>query len=350
LCDRLPTGHVPADPFESPVKDCDAVTRLIDAPAGGSPVVCAGVLVADHLCTPIDHLPAAGELVHADDLMLNIGGNAANAAVALSKLGVRATLCGRVGDDVLGRFVADALAAHGVDLRALAVDPGRATSQSLILNVRGQDRRFIHSFGANGGLRAEDLDGVLDPPPRVLYVGGYLILPGMDPEALAARFAAARRAGTATVLDVATPGPADYLPRLRPVLAETDVFLPNTDEAALILGEADPVRQAEAFRAMGAGRVVVTCGGDGAVAVSEGLRLRLGTYPVEFLDASGGGDAFDAGYIAGMLDGLPERDCLRLASAVGASCVRAVGTTAGIFTRPEADAFLARHALEAEPV
>jgi len=318
--------------------------------AGVRPVVCAGILVADHICPPISHLPSAGELVAADDLVLNVGGCASNAAVVLAKLGVTATVCGKVGDDVFGRFVAASLVNFGVDVSALAVDPDRATSQTLIVNVKGQDRRFIHSFGANKGLSAEDLDRVLEPPPRVLYVGGYLILPGLDAGALAERFARARRAGTLTVLDVATPGPADYLRHLAPVLPETDVFLPNTDESALILGITDPVRQAEAFRDLGARRVIITCGDRGAVAISDTSRVRLGTYPIPFVDGSGGGDAFDAGYIAGLLDGLPEMDCLRLASAVGASCVRAVGTTAGIFTRPEADAFLRLHDLAAEPV
>src|SRR5438876_6101298 len=55
-----------------------------------APVVCAGVVVADHLCTPIDRLPDAGELVMADDLILNLGGCASNAAVDLARLGVRA--------------------------------------------------------------------------------------------------------------------------------------------------------------------------------------------------------------------------------------------------------------------
>jgi sugar/nucleoside kinase (ribokinase family) len=306
------------------------------------------VLVADHLCTPIDHVPAAGELVKADDLILNIGGCASNAAVVLAKLGVTATICGKVGDDVFGRFVSETLVDYGVDVSALTTDPDRATSQTLIVNVKGQDRRFIHSFGANEGLCAGDLDAVLDPPPRVLYVGGYLILPGLDPAELAGRFARARAAGALTVLDVATPGPADYLRLLRPVLPETDVFLPNTDEAALILGETDAVRQAEAFHALGAKRVVITRGDRGAVSVSADARVQLGTYPVTFVDGTGGGDAFDAGYIAGLLDGLSELDCLRLASAVGASCVRAVGTTAGVFTRPEADAFLRRHDLAVE--
>jgi sugar/nucleoside kinase (ribokinase family) len=312
-------------------------------------VVCAGVVVADHLCTPIPRLPAAGELVAADDLVLNIGGCASNAAVDLARLGVRAAVCGKVGDDVFGRYVADTLVAHGVDVRALAVDKTRATSQTLIVNVKGEDRRFIHSVGANQGLTAADLDPVLDPTPRVVYVGGYLIMPALDAGALAERFARARRAGALTVLDVATPGPGDYLRHLRPVLPETDVFLPNADEAALILGESDPVRQALAFRDLGARRVVITCGEHGAVAVSDGLRARLATYPVAFVDGSGGGDAFDAGYIAGLLDGLAELDCLKLASAVGASCVRAVGTTAGVFTRPEADAFVGAHVLRIEP-
>ena len=308
-------------------------------------VVCAGVLVADHLCTPISHLPGAGELVQAEELVLNIGGCASNAAVVLAKLGVRTTLCGKVGDDVFGRFVADCLVSYGVDVSAIKIDPTRATSQTLIVNVKGQDRRFIHSFGANKGLTVADLDPVLEPPPRVLYVGGYLILPGLDANAIADRFARVRKSGTITVLDVATPGPADYLRHLKIVLPETDVFLPNTDEATLILGEPDPVKQAEAFRELGASRVVITCGERGSVVVSDGMRVRVGTYPVTFVDGSGGGDAFDAGYIAGLLDDLSERDCLKLASAVGASCVRAVGTTAGIFTRPEADAFIREHEL-----
>jgi sugar/nucleoside kinase (ribokinase family) len=90
-------------------------------------------------------------------------------------------------------------------------------------------------------------------------------------------------------------------------------------------------------------------GEHGSVSVSDDQKVRLGTYPVEFVDGSGGGDAFVAGYIAGLLDALPEVECLKLASAVGASCVRAVGTTAGVFTRPEADTFIQTHELSVRP-
>jgi sugar/nucleoside kinase (ribokinase family) len=313
-------------------------------------VVCAGIVVADHLCTPVSHVPAPGELVMADRLVLTLGGCAANTAVDLAKMGVRASVAGRVGGDRFGRMVADMLADAGVDTTGLRVSPEADTSQTLIINVAGQDRRFIHTFGANGVFTAADLPQHQLEQCRVLYLGGYLVMPEVRAEELGAVFAAARARGVQTVLDVVTPGPADYLPRLAPVLPFTDVFLPNTDEARLITGESDPLRQAKRFRDLGACTVVVTCGGAGSVLVAEGLRLRAGVYPMEFVDATGGGDAFDAGYIYGLLHGLGPEDCLRYASALGASCVRAVGTTPGVFTRAECEAFLARHTLPIERV
>jgi sugar/nucleoside kinase (ribokinase family) len=66
------------------------------------------------------------------------------------------------------------------------------------------------------------------------------------------------------------------------------------------------------------------------------------------VDGSGGGDAFDAGYIYGLLRGLDAEGCLRVASALGASCVRAIGTTPGVFTRPECEQFLRDNPLPVE--
>jgi sugar/nucleoside kinase (ribokinase family) len=69
---------------------------------------------------------------------------------------------------------------------------------------------------------------------------------------------------------------------------------------------------------------------------------------VPFVDGTGGGDAFAAGYIAGLLRGLDAEGCLRLGSAVGASCVRAIGTTTGVFNRSELEAFLRDNPLRIE--
>src|SRR6476469_8464501 len=112
-------------------------------------VLCAGIVVADHVSSPIPHLPKAGELVLADQLLLTIGGCAANVAVDLVKMGVRTAVVGRVGGDVFGRVVADLLGTAGVDVSSLKVSPEAETSQTMIVNVAGQDRRFIHTFGAN---------------------------------------------------------------------------------------------------------------------------------------------------------------------------------------------------------
>src|SRR3954469_611383 len=92
-------------------------------------VLSAGIIVADHVCTPIDHLPTAGELVMADHLLLTIGGCAANAAVDLGKMGVRSAVVGRVGGDVFGRIVADLLREAQVDVSCLQVSPRADTSQ-----------------------------------------------------------------------------------------------------------------------------------------------------------------------------------------------------------------------------
>jgi sugar/nucleoside kinase (ribokinase family) len=313
-------------------------------------VLCAGIIVADHVCHPVSHLPAAGELVMTDKMLLTIGGCAANAAVDLTKMGVAVSVVGRVGEDVFGRIVGEMLREQGVDTSAIQTTPGSDTSQTLIVNVAGQDRRFIHTFGANAVFKARDIPLDLVTRCRVLYLGGYLVMPEMVQNELVPVFAGARKAGALTVLDVVVPGPGEYFSRLDELLHHVDVFLPNNHEAELMVQESDPVKQAEIFHRHGAKTVVVTLGGDGAVLVSDQVRLRAGVFPVPFVDGSGGGDAFDAGFIYGLLRGMNAEDCLRVASALGASCVRAIGTTPGVFTRSECEDFLRKNTLPLERI
>ena len=149
---------------------------------------------------------------------------------------------------------------------------------------------------------------------------------------------------------VTVPGSGDYLPQLEKLLPYVDVFLPNSDEAELLCSETDPVRQAEFFRDLGANTTVITLGSEGAVLAQENLRLRSGAYGASYVDGSGGGDAFAAGFIYGRLRDLSAADCLRIASALGASCVREIGTTLGVFTRAECERFLAEHPLEIQEI
>jgi sugar/nucleoside kinase (ribokinase family) len=307
-----------------------------------------GLLVADHLCDPIPRLPNAGELVVSERLPLSIGGCASNVAVDLARLGVRVGVVGCVGRDYFGRFVLDSLASANVDTADIHQLDDAETSGTLIINVVGQDRRFIHVVGANGKLTVDHISMDRVRAAKVFYVGGYLLMPGLDPNRLADMFRAARAAGVKTVLDVVLPGPGEHWDKLSPVLAETDVFLPNTDEAAVITGVADPVQQAEKFLNAGARTVVITCGSEGSVLLSDHLRLRAGIYSVDYRGGTGSGDAFDAGYIVGLLNGEDAASCLRWGAAVGASCVRSVSATDGVFTRAEAETFLRARQLAIE--
>jgi sugar/nucleoside kinase (ribokinase family) len=277
-----------------------------------------------------------------------LGGCAANVAVDLVKVGVKVGVSGCVGDDSFGDVVLHRLEAGGADTRGVYRVAGVGTASTMIVNVKGQDRRFISTPGANHRFTVEHIPAEWVRQAKVFYVGGYLMMPKLEGEALVDLFRTARRAGARTVLDVVLLGGENHAKTLAQILPQTDVFLPNTDESAVITGLTDPLQQAEYFRAAGAQTVVITQGERGSLLVSDRLRLRAGVYPIEVVGGAGSGDAFDAGYIAGLLAGEGPEGCLRWGSALGASCVRAIGTTESVFNRAEAEAFLRQHDLAVE--
>lgn len=317
---------------------------------GEREVVCAGILVADHVCTPMETLPAAGRLVAVDKMYLLTGGCAANVAVNVAKQRIPVRALGKVGDDYWGRFVREDLASRGVDTSQIGVSSTAQTSQTMILLCKGEDRRFVHTFGANGEFRAGDVTPEHLRRAGVFYLGGYLIMPSFVPDELAALFRCCRSRGIRTVLDVVVPTGYRCDGGFEGVLPYTDVFLPNNDEAEVLTGESDPVAQAAALRARGAGTVVITMGGEGVVfSQSEGT-WRASHFHSEVVDQTGAGDAFCAGFIAGMVRGMDLRDCVEYGSALGASCVRSIGCYEGVFTPEQTRAFLAEQRLHVEPV
>jgi sugar/nucleoside kinase (ribokinase family) len=314
----------------------------------GIDCLCAGILFADYICAPIPRLPEPGELIPTERIQLAMGGCAANAGLDLAKVGFRVGVSGCVGEDAFGQFIIDSLAAGGVDVSGIHKVGGAGTASTMVVNVKGQDRRFISTPGASNSFGVEHIPAEWVRQAKIIYVGGYLMMPRLQTDALVDLFRTARQAGTKTVLDVVLFGGEHYWQTLAKILPETDVFLPNDDEAAIITGVRDPVEQAERFRSAGAGTVVITRGERGTVLVSDSLRLRGGVYPIEYVGGAGSGDAFDAGYIAGMLRGEDPAGCLRWGSALGASCVRAIGTTESVFNRAEAEAFMRAHELKIE--
>ena len=119
--------------------------------------LCAGIVVADFVCAPIARVPAAGALEMTESILPSIGGCAANVATDLAKIGRRSAIVGRIGADFSGRFVKDELAACGVETDSLVETPGWQTSSTLVINVKHEDRRFIHTFGASSAFDGSEV-------------------------------------------------------------------------------------------------------------------------------------------------------------------------------------------------
>lgn len=314
---------------------------MADVDGGRAAVVCAGIVVADVFVPPLPALPGPGELVATDDFVVETGGCAANAAMALARLGVRPAVVAKVGDDVFGTFVQHELRAAGIDVGGIGRSAALGTSKTVIIPVSGEDRRYIHTFGANAALCAADLVPAIAAAPDVIYVGGFLVLPALRQDELAEQLRRAREAGARIVFDVVAPaGRTLSLADVAGVLPEVDYFVPNDDEAAALTGESEPSRQAARLLELGVGTVIVTMGARGLVAASRDEVIELPAPAVDFVEPSGAGDAFAAGLVYGQLQGWTLRRCLEFASVIGASACTKLGCTAGLFTRAEADAFL----------
>ena len=306
---------------------------------------CAGILVADTFCGPMAALPRPGSLLAVDSLPSMAGGCAANVAVDLVRQGLEADIAGCVGEDAAAEMVRRYLAEHGVGLSGLRTTPEWPTSQTVILLVEGEDRRYIHLFGANSAfssLSEEWLSGL-----DVLYVGGMYALPGFSPKQLGEALRFCRRRGIISVVDVVISSGNRPDAGLSEWLPYADWFLPNNDEAELLTGVSETGAQLEAMAALGARGVVVTRGADGLAVLAEGRTWEATAHRLgPCVDPSGAGDAFTAGWIAGLARNLDIPDRIAYGAALGYSATQAVGTTAGVFTAAEAEAFMRGHGLE----
>jgi len=300
-------------------------------------VVCAGILVADVFVPPLARLPGQGELITTGEFLVQPGGCAANTAIGLRRQGLDVSIVGCVGDDPFGELIERELAAHGIDTSGIRrVDSG--TAMTVILPVTGEDRRFIHTFGANAEFSAEQLDTMAVEGADAVYVGGFLVLPRLRGAELANRLAAA---DGRVVLTVAVPEDARVeAADVDAVLPHVDWFVANADEALALTGEHEPSHQAGRLAERGAGAVAITPGEHGAFVAAGDERFTVPARPVDVVEPSCAGDAFDAGLIAALLDGLEPRASIERATVLGASACTALGCSAGVFTREQAEAFL----------
>jgi sugar/nucleoside kinase (ribokinase family) len=313
---------------------------------GKAAVGCVGILVADTICGPLEALPGPGELLAIDDMPMSAGGCAANVAIDLARQGLAVDVVGCLGADAAAEIVVAELQRANVGCARIVRSYEASTSKTVILLVAGEDRRYIHNFGANAAFRVSDIDRAWVKSLAVLYVGGLYAMPGIDARELASLLAECRSAGVTTVVDVVVPRQARSMTSLDYLLPHIDYFLPNIDEAHAFTGLRDPFDQIAALQSKGAHTVIVTGGAAGSSAGDGTGRWQAGAYRLDTVDPSGSGDAFAAGVITGIVRGWPVPDMLRFGAALGASAARAIGTTAGVFRSDEAAAFVAAHPFE----
>jgi sugar/nucleoside kinase (ribokinase family) len=294
-----------------------------------------GELNADVVVTGDDVEPVFGQVERiADAATLTIGASGAILACGAARLGLRVGYVGVTGDDPVGRFMLDALTARGVDVRHCRVHPTLPTGLSVILSRPG-DRAIITALGTIDALVAADVPREALASARHVHVASLYLQHGLRPD-VASLLAAARGGGATTSVDT-NWDPTDRWDGLDAALAETDVFMPNAEEACRI-ARVDDVVAALDYLAERVGIVAVKLGAEGAIARRRDERARAAPPAADVIDTTGAGDTFGAGLLAGLLGGRPLSDALRLAVACGTLSTRAAGGTDAQPTLAEATA------------
>jgi sugar/nucleoside kinase (ribokinase family) len=276
-------------------------------------------------------------------MSLHTGGCAINAATALARLAIPVEVIGKVGEDPFADFLMAEMHGRGIGTRGVRRDSTAGTSATMVMVDPDGERRFIHYIGANAHLCLDDVDFDLLSKAAILHVGGSLVLPSMDGEPTAELLRRARSDGIVTFLDTVWDDTGRWMKLLAPALPFVDYFLPSLPEAQAMTGLRDPDDVASALLDCGPGTVALKMGEEGClVKTAQGERFRLPAYQVEAIDATGAGDAFVAGFIAGVyLDWSIEETC-HLANAVGALCVTGVGASGGTRSLEETIDFMRR--------
>ncbi|WP_437112342.1 ribokinase [Streptomyces cinnamoneus] len=264
--------------------------------------------------------PAPGETVHGTDLTESPGGKGANQAAAAARLGARAALLARVGDDAYAQLLLDAQRAAGTDVGHVLVEEGARTGTAMIVVGPDGDNTIVVSPGANARLTPADVTAAREVIAASAVVSLQLEVP---PETVRAAAGAAGEAGARVVLNP-SPVPDALDARL---LAAADPLVVNEHEARQLSGapDGDPPTWARARREQGARSVVVTLGSEGALVLDAAGTVRVPGIAVQTVDTTGAGDAFTAALCVRLAAGAPLAEAARFAVRVGAAAVTRQG-------------------------
>lgn len=268
----------------------------------------------------LPRLPRVGETVSAGTLLVNRGGKGANQAVAARRLGADVRLIACVGDDDSGGDIRRALVEQGIGVEGIVSTPEASTGTALIfVDPEGRNQIGV-APGANHRLTVEMAGRGEDA-----ITWAEVVLCQLEVPVPVVRWAleTARRHGVATVLN---PAPVQELSD--ELLALVDYLTPNAGEVMALTGievqDLDSGRQAAArLVERGAGTVIITLGEQGALVCDGGSVVHFEAFPVEAVDTTGAGDAFNGALAVGLAAGGTVEQIIPLASAAAAlTCTR----------------------------
>jgi sugar/nucleoside kinase (ribokinase family) len=298
-------------------------------------ILCTGIIVLDEVFR-VDEFPQADGKVQATGFFVVNGGCAANAAVAIARLGGRAALAGPLGgpqgEDGNGDRVLQALAREQVDCTHCQRIGGMATALSAIfMNARG-DRTIVT-------YRDERLAAIApDDPERVVAAADAVLADNRYPAFAQPICAAARRRNLPVVLDGDRPTVEnDPLFRIAShIIFSSECLRETTGGLDLGAGLARIADHTDAFLA-------VSNGPNDIVYLEGGALCHLPVFKIDAVDTLGAGDALHGGFALALAEGQSEVAAMRFGAAVaGIKCGR-LGGSAGAPTRAEVEAFLAEH-------
>lgn len=283
-----------------------------------------------------DHLPAAGQTVMGSGYLVSPGGKGANQAHAARLYGASVALAAAVGRDAFAEPALAQLVAAGCDLTRVQRLQAPTGCAGIVVDGAGENQ-IVVAPGANGSLRSDHVSDATLARAEAVLLQMETDLP--QTLALLARARAMRR------MTIVNNAPARPLPP--EVLAQVDLLVVNeTELATTAQGAGVQARHAPDQLSELAARhglaVVLTLGGQGALACAGGAMHRVPAFAVDVVDTTGAGDTYTGVLAAARMEGQDWPQALRTAAAAAAlACTRA-GAQLAQPTRAEIDALLAR--------
>lgn len=282
-------------------------------------VLCVGHASYD-LVFSVPRQPDADDKLFADGFLGCGGGPAANAAVTVARLGLRASFAGYLGDDLFGERHLAELQAHGIATERV-VRGTNPTPLSVILVKPDGSRSLVNYKGQTAPLPADAFASDAADARVVLF-------DGHEPFVSVGLIDSARRAAIPTVLDAGSLHAGTEA-----LMGKVEHLVCSEKFARQWLGHDDPALAVDRLAEF-APVVVVTLGDRGLLWRRGAEHGALGAYPVVAVDTTGAGDVFHGAYAAGLALGLSWERVLGYASAAGALCCTRLGARSGI---PSAD-------------